>query len=306
MVDDDDEEEEREQQRVLECEMPEVEQPRLIICLPAFAFARLHAQAGGASGSGGGDGPGAGGPPAHLWTPECQRRGDRARVGGARDIGFMPCGDNECGQCHQDSGPLAQGNLDSEKEEQDEEEEPNNLQKGQRKRQKAVLPWWTNPDGGPAITQCTGDLLSELLVIFGRRKRLQLEGMLSSLDSISGAIGLSSENNMHTVVARLGHQSQALKIQELQYMLTLVQLALNVDRYLALCLYCSFFFLTLSCSLKAKAALKHQCKMSYEKMATLYAGKTPVNTFKDWVSWGKHLLFLCAAGVSHAPFGSKK
>lgn len=44
-------------------------------------------------------------------------------------------------------------------------------------------------------------------------------------------------------------------------------------------------------------ALKHQKVITYDDLAALYAAPTPTNTFRDWLSAGKRLLLLCAAGT---------
>ncbi|KAK7005482.1 hypothetical protein R3P38DRAFT_2556796 [Favolaschia claudopus] len=83
---------------------------------------------------------------------------------------------------------------------------------------------------------------------------------------------------MHVVVGRLRQLSTSIKVGELHYMLSLIQLALNVD------------------SLKAEAKLKHT-STSARKIALLYAPGVAVSTFKDWVTFGKRLIVVCGGAT---------
>ncbi|KAJ7780916.1 hypothetical protein B0H16DRAFT_1817130 [Mycena metata] len=61
----------------------------------------------GNGGSGGGGG--GGGPPAHLWTDECVRNGDRRRAGDDATIGAMPCQEGTCTSCDAQQQQVAGG-----------------------------------------------------------------------------------------------------------------------------------------------------------------------------------------------------
>ncbi|KAK7063409.1 hypothetical protein R3P38DRAFT_2490544, partial [Favolaschia claudopus] len=71
------------------------------------------------------------------------------------------------------------------------------------------------------------------------------------------------------------------RVREVHLMLSLIQLALNVD------------------SIRAQSRLRHGPKRDTtdKTLAQLYAPGTPENTFRDWVSSGKRLLLLCAGGT---------
>ncbi|KAJ7500567.1 hypothetical protein B0H11DRAFT_2189430 [Mycena galericulata] len=275
--DDEDEDEDESQphtQRSFFITIPAPGDPRRI----RGARARRIGGAGGGDDDGGGGGGGGGGynPPAHLWTEECSRRGDRERVGSDADIGSMPCGQENCRSCDEGDGaehgaetneqPSVQGGASSLQ---------NNSQTGKRKRRK--VGWRVDEDGGPPITEGAGLLLGKLLSIFGRAHRQALEEVLAGPGLEDGGAG--DGHDMSSVVASLQRQSKSLKHGELQFMLSLVQLALNVD------------------SLKADAKLKYLPRVTIERLADLYAKGTHRNTFQDWVSWGKRLLLLCAGGT---------
>ncbi|KAJ7701301.1 hypothetical protein B0H16DRAFT_1705435 [Mycena metata] len=59
--------------------------------------------------NGGGGGGGGGGPPAHLWTDECVRNGDRRRAGDDTTIGAMPCQEGTCTSCDAQQQQVAGG-----------------------------------------------------------------------------------------------------------------------------------------------------------------------------------------------------
>ncbi|KAJ7189962.1 hypothetical protein GGX14DRAFT_580265 [Mycena pura] len=276
--------------------------PRLTIVIPsvqsrlarALADQARRDRAAGIAGGGGGDGGGGGGggrggPPAHMWTEDCVRRGDRARVSGDASIGMMPCGESTCHSCS--GGADEGGEGEGEGEQDDSPAQPNNSQKGQRKRKKADVGWREEPQGGLVVTKRAGELLSDLLTVYNRANREHLDVLLAGLDpaSLSMESGSSlatvvnrlvcaAEDDVSEVVKVLVKQDAELRLKELHRMVTLVQLALHVD------------------SLRADAVLKHSTPPTYESLAKQYAGTTPTGTFRDWLSHGKRLLFLCAAG----------
>ncbi|KAJ7815734.1 hypothetical protein B0H14DRAFT_3745164, partial [Mycena olivaceomarginata] len=242
---------------------------------------------GGGGGGGGHGGGGAGGVnPIHLWTPDCARRGDAALTGSDADIGNMPCNQPGCGAC--EGGGW---------EQQEEQEEgggdagktgrrasghglrargKNNAQDQRKRARKEKVQFRLDPDGGPAITEGAGQLLSKLLAVFGRAHRQDLEEVLAGVQE---GCALSSSHDMVSVVARIKQKTNEIRVQELHLMLSLIQLALNVD------------------SLKADAKLKHLRRVTGRVLARTYAPGTHENTFTDWVNHGKKLMLLCAGGT---------
>ncbi|KAJ6466820.1 hypothetical protein C8R45DRAFT_909855 [Mycena sanguinolenta] len=88
-----------------------------------------------------------------------------------------------------------------------------------------------------------------------------------------------SSADIHVNVACLQAQTEALQRGSLQFMLTLVQLALNVD------------------CLQQDQAKKGLPKITYEAIADSYStGKVKRRTFINWVGYGRRLLVLCGAG----------
>ncbi|KAJ6529564.1 hypothetical protein DFH09DRAFT_1093976 [Mycena vulgaris] len=232
------------------------------IIIPSLAT--LAAGAGG-GGHGGGHGGGGGGP-VHLWTDACNRKGDKARIGGDADIGKMPCGVDDCESCAESGG----------------EETPsrgrNNCQTGTRKRPKNV--GWRTTEEGPPITQRAGELLTGLLGIYSLGRRDALEKILHGPSTSDNDLEISY-NDIPTIVASLRAQTNSAHLSSLRYMLTLVQLALNVD------------------SLQADNRLKHERKYNQDTLTEMFAGPTPRKTFVNWLTWGKRLLLLCSAGTMY-------
>ncbi|KAJ7811415.1 hypothetical protein B0H14DRAFT_3755216, partial [Mycena olivaceomarginata] len=184
----DEDEEEEWRRREEEAQRPPESRTGLKIRIPAAWAVR-----GGGGGGGGHGGGGAGGVnPIHLWTPDCARRGDAALTGSDADIGNMPCNQPGCGACEGGG-----------REQQEGQEEGggdagktgrpasghglrgrgrNNAQDGQRKRaRKEKVQFRLDPDGGPAITEGAGRLLSKLLAVFGRAHRQDLEEVLAGV-----------------------------------------------------------------------------------------------------------------------------
>ncbi|KAK6971332.1 hypothetical protein R3P38DRAFT_2587298, partial [Favolaschia claudopus] len=86
---------------------------------------------------------------------------------------------------------------------------------------------------------------------------------------------------LRTVCTNIKGQAKAIRAGEVHLMLSLIQLALNVD------------------SLRAERALQCQPKRTVtdKTLAEQYAPGTAENTFRDWVSFGKKLLLLCGGGT---------
>ena len=120
----------------------------------------------------------------------------------------------------------------------------NNSQKGQRKRKKADVGWREEPQGGLVVTKRVGELLSDLLTVYNHANHEHLDVLLTGLDpaSLSMESGSSlatvvnrlvcaAEDDVSEVVKVLVKQDAELRLKELHRMVTLVQLALHVDRY---------------------------------------------------------------------------
>ncbi|KAJ6450037.1 hypothetical protein C8R47DRAFT_336271 [Mycena vitilis] len=223
---------------------------------------------GGGGGGGGGGGPG----PVHLWTKDCVRRGDRGRVGQDSDIGQMPCHVDGCE--HQQCQEEARGGSNGDEE--------NNSQEGSRKRpkkapaaKKGQVGWCVDEEGGPILTKAGGKLLGQLLGVFGRHHRQALEAVLRGPSGAAeSSIGRATDTA--ALVKRLVKQSEDLRIAELERMVTLVQLALNVD------------------SEQRDAKLKCLRNVSLASLAKTHGQAQ--RTFAEWVEHGHRLLLLCAAG----------
>lgn len=151
-------------------------------------------------GKGGGKGPAGAKKPA---ASSCPRRGSRRRKNNAADIGQMEC-QEDCSHC--------QG------------------QEGQRSSDG----WTHDPKGGPPMTQNAAILLTKLLGVYTREGRNALDQLLQDLDRVSpednGCTDIDVSDTA-ALVKKIKKQDHRLKVAELEHMLSLVQLALNVDRY---------------------------------------------------------------------------
>ncbi|KAF8201939.1 hypothetical protein K438DRAFT_592154 [Mycena galopus ATCC 62051] len=239
------------------------------------------AAAGGGEGGGHGGGAG-GGNSINLWTPDCPRRGDAERMGSAAAIGHMPCDQSGCGDCEGGGGEDEENNDDRAGQGSGrglQGRGRNNAQGGKRKRAKKIKATWRlDEDGGPPITEGAGLLLSKLLAVFGRAHRQDLEEVLEGM--IDGSLSTTS-HDMASVVASIKRQTNEIRVRELHLMLSLIQLALNVD------------------SLRADNKLKclPRRRVTDKALAEQYAPGTHENTFRDWVHHGKKLALLCAGGT---------
>ncbi|KAF7375591.1 hypothetical protein MSAN_00447700 [Mycena sanguinolenta] len=249
---------------------------RLFIRLPYMLGAHPRRRtrgraAGGAPGGGGGGGLGGRGP-ANLWTPDCPHRGNASRVGQAGDIGVMPCHDDGCE--HGDCQEAGDGD--------DDEQEQNDSQEGGRKHRKrgeTQVEWRRDQGSGRRVTKGAGYLLSQFLTVFGRKGRAALESILAgpppAMEDNSG-VDMAGVDTV-ALVKRLDKNKAQLRIGELEYMLSLMQLSLNID------------------SEQRDALAKGDKNMaSISALARKY-GKAR-ETFNEWVGFGHRLLFLCAGG----------
>ncbi|KAJ7155285.1 hypothetical protein C8R46DRAFT_1196774, partial [Mycena filopes] len=236
----------------------------------------LARHAAGAGGGGDGGGAGGGGGPAHLWTPECGRRGDRERTGSDAAIGAMPCHQPDCPSCQ---GGDAGGEEEPEQgsgrgKGQGVKGKGRGKGKGSSRKKAKTVGYRVDPDGGPAITEGAGKLLSRLLAIFGRAHRQDLEKVLNGIGVTSSSS--FTPNDMVSLCARISQQTTQVQVGELQLMLSLIQLGLNVD------------------SLRAEAT----SRITFKKLTAEYAPPgTHENTFRDWVNHSKKLILLCAGGT---------
>ncbi|KAJ6471229.1 hypothetical protein C8R47DRAFT_1077328 [Mycena vitilis] len=241
------------------------------VALRVSAGAAKGAAAVAAAGDGGGGGGGAGDVPVARWP--CPRKGDAARVGEAQAIGMMPCNEPDCDDCSNRNDPTYSEGRTRTK---------NNTQKGSRKlprlsREDA----WTVDDDGAPITLRAGDLLSEMLSIFGHAQRQALDSILESRSTYITVLTAPSSFDIPTLVARIKEQTDSLQLAELQHMLTLVQLALSID------------------CLQRDRAAKYLPKMTQDDLAKTYAAGTVRRTFVNWLVAGRKLLLLCAAGTMY-------
>lgn len=86
------------------------------------------------------------------------------------------------------------------------------------------------------MTATAGHLLSQILCIFGPSGRKSLDDVLAfNKDATPVPFGQSSEDLTDTknLVKKIQKHQSALKVNELEYMMSLVQLALNCDRYIS-------------------------------------------------------------------------
>ncbi|KAJ7916118.1 hypothetical protein B0H13DRAFT_2323610 [Mycena leptocephala] len=138
--------------------------------------------------------------------------------------------------------------------------------------------WYYDAEGGPPMTKNAGELLSRLLWVYGRNNRESLEKVLEG--NVAANFSASTDiTDTAALLDKIDQQSAKLKISELEYMLSLMQLALNVD------------------SEQANAKAQHLPNVSKAKLAEKYRkSKKGRTTFGTWVNWGQRLLMLCAAG----------
>ncbi|KAJ6523640.1 hypothetical protein B0H19DRAFT_1085702 [Mycena capillaripes] len=248
-----------------------------------------HRAAAGAGDGGGNGGAAGGGNHINLWTPDCPRRGDAERAGSATDIGHMPCNQAGCRDCEGRGGGEEKDNNEDDAGQGSgqglQRRRNNNAQGGKSKKaKKAKINWRVDDDGGPPVTEGAGLLLSKLLAVFGRAHRQELEEVLAG--KIDGSLSITS-HDMASVVASIKQQTNEIRVRELHLMLSLIQLALNVD------------------SLRADNKLKclPRRRVTDKTLAEQYAPGTHENTFRDWVHHGKKLLLLCAGGGGHLVAG---
>ncbi|KAF8186954.1 hypothetical protein K438DRAFT_1022293 [Mycena galopus ATCC 62051] len=165
-------------------------------------------------------------------TPSiCGRRIVRVEgMQSVRDL-WLPCNQVSCGDCEGAGGNEEEENNDDRAGQGSGQRlqgrRKNNAQGGQRKRaKKSKAAWRLDEDGGPPITEGAGLLLSKLLAVFGRAHRQDLEEVLTGM--IDGSISTTS-HDMASVIASIKWQTNEIRVRELHLMLSLIQLALNVD-----------------------------------------------------------------------------
>ncbi|KAJ7157816.1 DNA topoisomerase [Mycena filopes] len=136
--------------------------------------------------------------------------------------------------------------------------------------------WIEDPNGGPPITQAAGRMLVTMAGVFNRDGRAALESILRGPSSTS--VGASIDRtDIGALVNYLKDRSHSMKLYELDLMLSLVQLALNVD----------------SEQRRAKLAGKSITKV---KLAEKFTTVSRV-VFTNWLTWGQRLLLLAGAGT---------
>ncbi|KAK7019069.1 hypothetical protein R3P38DRAFT_2783848 [Favolaschia claudopus] len=172
--------------------------------------------------------------------PPCPRRGDRKHKKVCLEkVGEMPCQDPTCSQCQQE-------------------------------------PPWTESTASAPLSHTAASLLSNLLHIYTRSSRLALDEVLDGrVECHADPNGFDTAN----VLKRLKAHEKRLKVEELEYMVALVQLALNVDAE------------------RAYAAATNGPHVSLASLQTKYSDvKVSRTSFSNWLQWGQHLLMLCAGG----------
>ncbi|KAJ7228111.1 hypothetical protein B0H12DRAFT_1232782 [Mycena haematopus] len=185
-------------------------------------------------------------------SSNCPRKGDRrlSERHSVHGIGQMPC-QQDCDHCARAEGSNAV--------------------------------WTENPSGAPPMTEMAAFLLSKLLGVFGPAGRKSLDELISSsplLPSARNSPEAFDPTDTQALLKKIGDHSKALKLTELDYMLSLIQLALNVD------------------SEQATARLQHLRVPSQTELAKKYTNQeTARSTFGVWLNWGHRLLMLCAAGT---------
>ncbi|KAK7013717.1 hypothetical protein R3P38DRAFT_2545793 [Favolaschia claudopus] len=127
------------------------------------------------------------------------------------------------------------------------------------------------------MTRKAASLLSNLLHVYSREQRLALDEVLrghSQTENLS--LGFDTAN----VLKKLKAHEKRLKSEELEYMIALVQLALNVDAQ------------------RAYAAVTHGPHVSLASLQKKYGSAEVSRTsFSNWLQWGQHLLLLCTGGT---------
>ncbi|KAJ7030181.1 hypothetical protein C8F04DRAFT_1236635 [Mycena alexandri] len=289
---------------------------------------------GGGGGEGGGGGGGGGGP-VHLWTPECKRKGDRVRENADSSIGAMPCQQGSCPSCDaQQQGEGSGGASGSNEMDLDDpstsgpqtrsatskksKAKASKAKSGKAKNSKRKLKeagWCEDPNGGPPITKTAGNFLASLLHVWNSKGRAALETLLkgpstsptlTSCDPTAAASDSAytaatyDPTDTAAVIKRLDMLSAKSHILDLDRMLTLIQLSLNVDRFVF-----SFPHLfriqpdrSIPKSEIRAAALKGEFLGKSELARTYTKTDTARTTFCDHVSWGQRFAFLCGAGTT--------
>ncbi|KAK7026565.1 hypothetical protein R3P38DRAFT_2705473 [Favolaschia claudopus] len=138
---------------------------------------------------------------------------------------------------------------------------------------------WRYLESGAPVTQRAGKLLTALAGIYTRSKRQVLDAILTPPQEPPSCTETSyNAGDIHSVMHRLRAQEYRSSMFSLDCMLTLTQLALNID------------------SLQADRARKGRAVLSMDALSDMYSGITPRRTFATWVNNGMRLLLLCAAG----------
>lgn len=259
-------------------------------------------------GQGAGGGGGGGGRPVH-WAEECPRKGDRVRENADSSIGTMPCQQGSCPSCDGRQGSNEEGGEGGagSDEEMDVDAQSSSPQtrstakgKAGKLRKKKEVGWCEDPNGGPPITKAAGNFLATLLHIWNSKGRHALDNLLKGPTQPPTSPSSSSTRYDPTdtahVLKHLDRLTEKSHILDLEHMLALIQLALNIDRFVISS--CSPF-LPLLKSLGSEiqgAALKHKF-LGKSELARKYTKSEKARTsFCERVSWGQRFAFLCGAG----------
>ncbi|KAJ7629551.1 hypothetical protein B0H17DRAFT_1187876 [Mycena rosella] len=201
---------------------------------------------------GNGRGGGAGGNGGYYARWPCPRKGDARRIGRDEDIGRI--------------GKRRRMDEDGESEVDADEAETN---RG----------WRTDSSGRP-VTQGAGLVLTTLVSIYSIVNQASLVQLLDALKSSNPDLPPQQFDkgiDMKGVISRLAYFQTATQLNDLLYMISLIQLALEIDQ------------------LKIEAVKAHKRKPGLPAISEKMGVER--STFQEWVTAGMRLVHLCATGT---------
>ncbi|KAJ7670478.1 hypothetical protein B0H17DRAFT_1183717 [Mycena rosella] len=201
---------------------------------------------------GNGRGGGAGGNGGYYARWPCPRKGDARRIGRDEDIGRI--------------GKRRRMDEDGESEVDPDEAETN---RG----------WRTDSSGRP-VTQGAGLVLTTLVSIYSIVNQASLVQLLDALKSSNPDLPPQQFDkgiDMKGVISRLAYFQTATQLNDLLYMISLIQLSLEIDQ------------------LKIEAVKAHKRKPGLPAISEKMGVER--STFQEWVTAGMRLVHLCAAGT---------
>ncbi|KAJ7707521.1 hypothetical protein B0H17DRAFT_1174549 [Mycena rosella] len=201
---------------------------------------------------GNGRGGGAGGNGGYYARWPCPRKGDARCIGRDEDIGRI--------------GKRRRMDEDGESEVDPDEAETN---RG----------WRTDSSGRP-VTQGAGLVLTTLVSIYSIVNQASLVQLLDALKSSNPDLPPQQFDkgiDMKGVISRLAYFQTATQLNDLLYMISLIQLSLEIDQ------------------LKIEAVKAHKRKPGLPAISEKMGVER--STFQEWVTAGMRLVHLCAAGT---------